>query len=329
MALPRPFDPSAGVAVRAPERPEAGFWAGAPTVVRHDARWWLSYRERRPRGLGAERGWRAAIAVSDDGIRFDDVWDIHKDELGTASMERFALVPPEGPGEWTLYLSFVDPVDGRWRIDCVSGPDPARFDVATRRPVLTAASTGAEGVKDPVVVRTPGGEFLFVSYAAARPGLPADAHVTSDIFNVGATTHPTGLATRGESDPARAFTWRGEALAVGAGWDRYQARLGSVVAVDGGWLGFYDGSASHAENYEERLGIATSRDLRSWNRRTPDGPWLVGPGASGSVRYVSAHRLADGWRYYAEVTRPDGAHELRVIDVPDVAGEEGFEPSIS
>ena len=255
-----------------------------------------------------------------DGIRFDDVWEVRKDELGSASMERFALVPDATGGGMTLYLSFVDPADGRWRIDAVAGPDPGRLDVAARRPVLTAATTGTEGVKDPVVVRAGGVEHLFASVAAARPGLAPDAHATSDIYNVGATTHPTGLATRHVDDPEAPFRWIGDALPVGAGWDRYQARLGSVVVSDGGWIGLYDGSAGHLENYEERLGLATSPDLRTWTSRTPGGPWLTGPGPTGSVRYVDAHRLGDRWRFFAEISRPDGAHELRVIDVESTAG---------
>jgi hypothetical protein len=113
------------------------------------------------------------------------------------------------------------------------------------------------------------------------------------------------------------FTWEGEALAVGADWDRYQARLGSVAAVEGGWIGTYDGSASHEENYEERCGLATSSDLREWASISPGGPWLTGPGASGSVRYVDLQQVDGDWWCWAEVTRPDGAHELRVIPPGD------------
>ena len=224
-------------------------------------------------------------------------------------MERFVLA--RAAAGYTLYVSFVDPADSRWRIDAVDAIDPARFDVATRRPVLTAASTGTEGVKDPVLVRAPDGEHLLASFAVARAELPPDAHATQDIYNVGATTHPTGLAMR--SGEGESFVWHGEVLGVGTGWDRYQARIGSVVAVPGGWLGTYDGSASHEENYEERCGLAASRDLCRWERRTQNGPWITGPGPSGSVRYVDLQRIDGAWWCWAEVTRPDGAHELRVI----------------
>jgi hypothetical protein len=306
-ALPPPPDLGTSVVVRGPERPEVGYWSGAPAVLVHDGRFWLTYRERRPRGVAPERGWRCAIAVSRDGIAFDDVWEVRSEELDSPSLERFALVATAAG--FTLYLSFVDPVDRRWRVDAIDAADPGRFDVATRRPVLTAATTGTEGVKDPILVRAAGTEHLFASFAAARPGLAADAHATADIYNVGATTHPTGVATRAGDDAT--FTWRGEVLPVGAGWDRYQARLGSIVATDDGWIGTYDGSANHAENYEERCGLASSPDLRTWSTVTPDGPWWTG--AAGSVRYVDLHRIDGEWWCWAEVTRPDGAHELRVV----------------
>jgi hypothetical protein len=309
VTVPPVPDLDRSVVVRAPERAEAGYWAGAPSILLDGGRFWLTYRERRPRGAASERGWRCAVAVSDDGLRFDDVWEVRKQELQTDSMERFRL---DRSGDlFTLYVSFVDPADRRWRIDAIQAVDPARLDVATRRPILTAASTGTEGVKDPVLARATDGEHLFASYAAARPDLRPDAHATADIYNVGATTHPTGRATRraGEAD----FRWQGEALAVGAGWDRYQARLGSVVADGDGWIATYDGSAGHEENYEERCGLAVSPTLGQWKRRTVDGPWITGPGPTGSVRYVEMHRIEGAWWFWVEVTRPDGAHELRVV----------------
>jgi hypothetical protein len=312
--LPPPFNPADSVIIREPERPEPGYWVGCPSVLVDGDRTWLTYRERRPRGANAERGWRCAVAVSRDGLRFDDVWEVHKDELESPSMERFDLTRT-GDG-YELFLSYVDPADGRWRIDTVTTSRPENLDVATRRPVLTADSTATEGVKDPVVVEIHGAANLYVSFAAAGPAINAAAHATSDIYNTGATTHPTGLAI----DDGRGFKWQGQVLDVGApgSWDGYQARLGCVVPVAGGFVGFYDGSASRDENYEERLGVATSADGRSWQRRSTDAPWLTGPGPSGSIRYVDAVVRDGAWRLYYEVTRPDGAHELRLARVPDL-----------
>ncbi len=312
--LPKPFDVPDTVLLRAPERPEPGYWVGSPSVLVDGDVTWLTYRDRRPRDVANERGWRSAVAVSRDGRAFEDVWEVHKDELESPSMERFDLTRTDDGYE--LYLSYVDPADGRWRIDSVTAARPEDFDVATRRPVLSARSTGTEGVKDPVVVEIDGVVHLYASYAALGMGLGAAAHASADIYNTGKTHHPTGLATNDGSG----FRWRGNVFEIGTpnSWDGYQARLGAVVPTAEGFVGFYDGSARHAENYEERLGLATSTDGRAWRRVSSKRPWLTGPGPTGSIRYVDVAVRDGAWWIYHEVTRPDGAHELRlgVIEGP-------------
>ncbi|SEG99955.1 hypothetical protein SAMN05444920_114231 [Nonomuraea solani] len=309
------FDPLAGTVVLAPEKDEEGYWAGSPGVLHDGERFWLTYRRRRPRGERAERGWWCAVAVSDDGVEFTDVWSVHKDELKTSSMERFRLTRADDGG-FRLYVSYVDPADSRWRIDALAAGHPSEFDLGTAAPVLTAASTGTEGVKDPYALRAGPVTYLFASYAEPRPDLDPGAHATADVYNVGATTHPTGLAT--SLDDGATFTWQGRVLDVGTGWDRYQARLNSVVPIPGGagYVGFYDGSASHEENYEERCGIAVSSDLFTWRRLSGERPWVTSPHRGGSVRYLDALLIEDRWWLYYEMTRADGAHELRVIRVP-------------
>ncbi|WP_433333494.1 hypothetical protein [Spirillospora sp. CA-294931] len=303
-----PFDPREGILVKAPERAEPGYWVGCPGVLREAGRTLLTYRERHPRGTAPERGWRCAIAESTDGVTFADAWEVTKDRLGTSSMERFCLLP--APGGYQLFFSYVDPADNRWRVDLAEAASVEAFDVAKAEPVLTAASTGTEGVKDPYAMRVGPTVYLFASFARAGEFDADRAHGTADIYNVGVTTCPTGVAT---GTGGAGFRWHGTALDVGDGWDRYQARLNCVVPMDGSYLGFYDGSASSAENYEERCGLAVSGDLLSWTSVSPDGPWVSGPDGTGSVRYLDAFREDGEWWIYYEMTRADGAHELRLI----------------
>ncbi|MGJ7441309.1 hypothetical protein [Aquipuribacter sp. MA13-6] len=308
------LDPLDSDVVLSPEANEPGYWVGCAGVLHEPARdrFVMTYRRRRPREHHeGDRGHRCTVAVSDDGLHFRDVWSVDKQELGSPSMERFSLTPVEGG--YRLFLSYVDPADNRWRIDAVDARDVDQFDVAGRTPVLTAGSTGTEGVKDPYLLQRGPVTYLFASYAErlADRAQADQAHASADIFNVGATTHPTGLATSVGGQP---FTWHGQVLGVGSGWDRYQARLNSVVPMPagGGFVGFYDGSAGHEENYEERAGLAVSADLFTWHRLTPDRPWTTGPHGSGSVRYVDAHLVGDEWWIYFETTRADGSHELRL-----------------
>lgn len=307
------IDPADGSTVLGPEADEPGYWTGCPSVTYEPerGRFLLTYRQRRPRGhAGGERGWRCAIAASDDGEHFTDLWSVEKSELSTPSMERFRLVPHRRGG-YLLYLSYVDPQDNRWRIDTVATDAPDRVDLGRRQPLLTAESTGTEGVKDPYLLRDGDVDHLFVSYAGAADLTPEqrrEAHATADIYNVGVGTFPTGLATGRDGADLR---WHGTVLDVGSGWDRYQARITSVVPTAAGYVAFYDGSGSAAENYEERCGIARSSDLRHWTSTTPDGPHLVDGDRSRSLRYVDVVEVDGRWWMYYELTRPDGAHELR------------------
>lgn len=310
------LDPEHGTTVLTPEQEGDGYWIGCPGVLHEPGRgrFLLTYRQRRPRGADRERGWRCGIAESSDGVHFSDIWAVEKEELGASSMERFCLLPtPEG--RYLLYLSYVDPADNRWRIDVCEAAAPDQFDVAKAEPVLTAAGTGTEGVKDPYAIRIGPAVHLFASYAEPAD-LDADgrarAHATADIYTTGLTTHPTGLAT---SLDGRHFQWAGRVLDVGDGWDRYQARLNSIAPLGNAFLGFYDGSAHADENYEERTGLALSFDLRTWQRLTPEEPWVVSPWATGSVRYLDAVPVGDEWWLYYEITRADGAHELRLSRV--------------
>ena len=309
------FDPEQSTVILQPDNSGPGNWIGCPGVLYEpqQRRFLMTYRQRHPRGNPAtERGWRCAVAASEDGIHFRDLWAVEKSQLGTSSMERFCLLPGE-KGGYLLYMSYVDPADNRWRIDCVEADTPDAFDVRTAKPVLTAASTGTEGIKDPYVLRMGPAVYLFASFASAETldqKQRAQAHATADIYNTGATTHPTGLATGLDG---RNFEWQGTVLEVGSGWDCYQARLNSMAPLPGGaWIGFYDGSAGAEENYEERCGLAISHDLRHWHRLTPGGPWVVSPHSTGSLRYQDVVPVGDElWLYY-EYARADGAHELRM-----------------
>jgi len=300
-----------------PDVAEPGYWVGCASVLFESDknRFVLTYRRRRPRGHSdGDRGYRCAVAVSTDGVAFTDVWSVNKSELSAPSMERFSLINSQGG--YQLYISYVDPADNRWRIDLMEAADIDQFKIGSRIPVLTAATTDTEGVKDPYVLRRGPVTYLLASYAAkmSDPKAARAAHATADIYNVGATTHPTGIAT---SVDGRTFNWHGEVFAVGAGWDRYQTRVNSVVPLgDVGFLGFYDGSGSHEENFEERTGLAVSPDLFTWHRLTPDAPWLQTTNGIGSVRYVDAHLIDGQWWIYFEMTRPDGAHELRLAVRP-------------
>jgi hypothetical protein len=83
------------------------------------------------------------------------------------------------------------------------------------------------------------------------------------------------------------------------------ATPGAMIAA------FYDGRASAAENFEERTGIAAGTEPAAL---TAVGTTAAAesPYAGRGLRYLDVLPLSGGrHRLYYEMTRPDGAHELR------------------
>lgn len=316
LAEPPTFDPREGTTVVEPPGAGPGWWAGACSALfdPDEGVFYLYYRIRKPRELG--RGVECRIARSEDGVRFRDIWRATKGQLGTESMERACLIRGHD-GAWRLYLSFVDPADGRWRTDGLEAQSPSGFDPRKRWCIFTAEDVAVEGVKDPWVMRVGGRYFMILSYAPAPAKLSeqerARMHATGDVYNTGITRSHTALA---ESLDGRSFRWLGDILSPSdGGWDAYAARVSCVMYLPPVWVAYYDGSASVAENYEERTGVATGGDLWSLTRVSAGGPVLTSPHASGSLRYLDVVRVDDRLLYYYEYARPDGSHELRVSTV--------------
>jgi hypothetical protein len=280
---------------------------------------YVTYRIRRPRGVEPERGGEARIARSTDLRHFEDLWSVTKDQYGSASIERSAIHKGRD-GAWRYFTSFVDPADGRWCVSALKDSDPARLDPSRARVLFTAGQVGLEGVKDPWIFDEAGVYYMLLSVAIPNPRTRAESHATLDIFNTGDCLSATGLARSSDLD---SWEWLGVVFApCPAGWDAYCRRINSVVRHEAGYLAFYDGSASHHENYEEKTGLAISGDLRAWDTLTGGRPALVSQDGSGSLRYLDVVATADGVWAFFESARADGAHDLRVarmaIDQLDV-----------
>ncbi|MEU9889015.1 hypothetical protein [Sphaerisporangium sp. NPDC051011] len=286
--LPRP-QPDRSVLVVAPPEEAPGHWAGAPSAVLSDGAYYLAYRLRRPIGQG--RGYAVVVARSLDGERFETIYTLGREEVDTESLERPALVrTPEGT--WRLYISCATYDSKHWRVELIEADDPARFDASTRRVVLPGDPK--TGVKDPVIVRHDGVWHL---WASCHPltDLGEEDQMVSDY-----ATSPDGLD----------WTWQGTALSGRPGcWDSRGARVTAVVRHEGTLHVAYDGRATAEENYEERTGLATGTDPATL---TPVGEKPLAESPYGGLRYLDVLELPDGGkRLYYELTREDGAHELR------------------
>jgi hypothetical protein len=321
------FDPAEGTVVRRAQRAERGWWAGAPGACYDPmtSTFYLVYRHRYPRELG--RGVECRIAASSDGVSFEDIWALPKTSVNALSIERCALVKSTTEPLWRLYLSWVSPTDGRWRIGVMEATEPDGFSASQLREVMTAESTATEGVKDPNVYIIGGFYYMLFSYAVAGEA-QSDAekqamHASGDIYNTGLTLSRSGAAVStdgihfqilGDVSPTHGASLLGvQAHEPAHCWDSYCRRVGTLLPISsGGYLAYYDGSASVEENYEEQCGAAFSPDLKNFYTLTPDAPILKSGAGTGSIRYVDVLPVGHELFCYYEAARADGSHDLCV-----------------
>jgi hypothetical protein len=255
----------------------AGNWIGAASALIHGDYIYLAYRDRHPVDKG--RGNRAYVARSpiDNGIHFDTLYVIDKEDMDAESLERPALdVTPEG--DWELYLSCATFNSKHWRIERLRARRPQDFSARTRETVFPGSA--AYGIKDPVLVH---GQELRIL----------------------ATVHPLTEGDENADQMTSVNAYSGESVMVPepGTWYSRGTRVTSVV----GEHAYFDGRASAEENFEEHTGIARWDGSRYI---AVTGP-ASSPFGGGAMRYVSAIELPAGLRLYYESATKYGSHELR------------------
>jgi hypothetical protein len=289
--LPRPGD---AVIAITPPGAGRGYWAGAPSAVLAEEGIYLAYRLRRP--IGSGRGYAAALAFARDGVNFETLTLITKEEMDTESLERPELVRLPN-GRWRLYLSCATTGTKHWRVEVAEAAHPAEFD-ALRFDVMLPGDVTKRAIKDPVIQRHDG---IWHMWATIHP--LADPLETDQMTTEYATS-ADGLD----------WAWLGTALCGRPGeWDSRGTRVTAVRLAGESVTAYYDGRASAAENYEERTGVATGSDPAALVAMSSPGagPAVSSPYQGGGLRYLDLVDLPDGrTRLYYEMTQPDGSHAL-------------------
>jgi len=284
-------DPGRSVVAVLPPGSGPGAWAGGPSAVLNGDDVVLAYRLRRPVGEG--RGFAVVIARSADGEAFEPIQTITKEEMDAESLERPVLAVTAG-GTWRLYLSCATHGTKHWRVEVLEAATPGTFDPRRRSVVLPGDAERA--VKDPVIMRD--GEQW---------------HMWACIHPLGDPEHTDRMwAEYATSADGLDWAWHGPALLPRPGrWDSRGVRITDVRLASDGVIAYYDGRASAAENFEERTGIAVG-SAPGQLVAVGTEPAAESPAAGHGLRYLCVLPLPDGrTRLYYEITRPDGAHELR------------------
>ena len=266
-----------------------GNWAGAASAVMVDGVTYLTYRLRRPTGEG--RGVATAVARSLDGVSFEPVCEVYRDQFGAESFER-PVVLRRPDGGWRLYLSCATPGSKHWWIEALDADLPEELPRGRRTVVLPGSPEVA--VKDPVITLRDGQwEMWLCEHPLTEPG-EEDRMSTSYLTSVDGLTwerHGTVLEPRPGC------------------WDARGARVTTVLSHDP-LVVLYDGRARAEDNWHETTSIALG-DATGRLQAEPGSAVLRSPDSDGALRYATAVPQTDGsTRFYFELARSDGAHDL-------------------
>ncbi len=283
-----PPDPAAATLVLPAPGGGLGAWAGSPSAVLADGEIYLAYRLR----TADRRGQVVQVARSADGVSFEPLVSIGKQDMDAESLERPALVRTR-EGTWRLYLSCATWGTKHWRVELLEAGTPDGFDSATRRVLLPGDAASA--VKDPVIAWQGGQWHLWASVH------PLTERGEEDRMTTQYATSPDGIA----------WTWQGTALACRPGeWDARGARVSAVRFGRQGVTAYYDGRATAAQDCEERTGIAFGATPGALTA-LGDRPVAESPAQGLGLRYLTILDLGDGReRLYYELTNASGSHDL-------------------
>lgn len=288
-----------------PDQNKPEWWAGAPSVVR-DSRgiFWLACRMRTaeaPRGL---RGYEIRILKSSDGVHFEKVVSIPREQVPIPGFERPSLLIDPQTGKFKLY-GCGPWENGPWSIiKFADAADPSEFIPKSAKPVIEpipaeyARGITVDGLKDPVIIHA---NDLYHCYAIGYlRRLERIYHFTSK---------------NGEDWTPAAHP--NESIMDLSGWHDFFVRPASIVPLGAGYLFVYEGSNTkwYDPVYNIATGLGFTFDLHNIIDLTPGSPLAISttPGRFHTWRYSDWIEVDNELWVYAEVARRNDSNEIRLF----------------
>jgi len=288
-----------------PDKDEPEWWAGAPSVVRDkNGIFWMAARMRSPEYPRGQRGYEIRILKSNDGIHFQNVHRIGREDIPIPGFERPALLIDPVTRKFKLYAC------GSWKggpwaiIKFDDAESPEKFDPSSARPVIEAPAKGYERdvsvteYKDPFIIFAQGRYHCFVTGYIRQ---------NERIFHF----------TSAEGEKWKSVGNVNQPVMDLSGWHNFFVRPASILPVGVGYLFIYEGSSTQWYDPVNNLGtgFGFTFDLHQITDLTTVSPIAISttPGDFYTWRY--SHWLwVDGeiW-IYAEVACVNNTHEIRLF----------------
>jgi hypothetical protein len=291
-----------------PDTDAAEYWAGAPSVVRDSkGTFWMAARMRSPEHPRGLRGYEIRILKSSDGINFQKVHSIHREDVPIPGFERPALLIDPDTKKFKLYA--CGPWQGgNWAIiKFDDADDPTKFVASTARPVIQAPAKQYDRdvsvleYKDPFIIHTAGKYHCYVTGYIRR---------NERLFHYSSDDGISWQAVGDVNQPVMDLS----------GWHNFFIRPASVVPLGVGYLFVYEGSNTtwYDPVYNVVTGVGFTFDLHHIFDLTPDAPLVKSttPGKFHTWRYSHWMMAGDELFIYAEVANANQSHEIRLFRLP-------------
>ncbi len=291
-----------------PDKEAAEYWAGAPSVVQDkEGTFWMAARMRSPEHPRGLRGYEVRILKSSDGIHFEKVHSIRREQVPIPGFERPALLIDPMTNKFKVYAC------GPWKkgpwsiVKFEDADDPTQFQANTARPVIQAPikqferDVSVTEYKDPVILFANGNFHCYV-IGYIRKNERIFHYMSAD----GEHWEPVGDIN--------------EPIMDLSGWHNFFIRPAAVLPMGIGYFFIYEGSSTtwYDPVYNVVTGLGFTFDLHNIIDLTPDGPLVrsTTPSSFYTWRYSHWIIVDDEIFVYAEVATPIQSHEIRLFRLP-------------
>tara|TARA_B100000586_G_scaffold194158_1_gene143246 strand:+ start:118 stop:1155 length:1038 start_codon:yes stop_codon:yes gene_type:complete len=291
-----------------PDKDAPEWWAGAPTVVKDDKGiFWMAARMRSPEYPRGLRGYEIRILKSKDGINFNQVHRIRREEVPIPGFERPALVIDPVTKKFKLYAC------GPWQkgpwsiIKFDDADDPTKIDPKSAKPVIQAPEkmytrdASVIEYKDPFIIHAQGKYHCYIiGYVRKNERI---FHYSSED---GEKWEPVGDINQPVMDLS--------------GWHNFFIRPAAVLPLGVGYLFVYEGSSTQWYDpvYNLGTGFGFTFDMHNITDLTTASPIAISTTPSNFYTWRYSDWLwVDGeiW-IYAEVSNENNSNEIRLFRVP-------------